>query len=193
LSGNVTVNSNDLITQLTNGAELRASRAAINSNQIYVVYKNVNAVTVGQGNIWINGVQSSVYPINTTYNATVSSEIQVDGISQPLVCPIAVTLIGKTDANGNVTLTSDPVPEGTVGLVGNVKAVLQETIWYTPGEGTAALGQGFDLEDSEQVRFLKSSAAELLTSFELAVDGDVLNTLITEDGRTLSAEFGGYQ
>jgi len=178
LSGNVTVNSDDLITQPASGAELRVSRAAINSDQIYVVYKNVNAVTVGQGNIWINGVQSSVYPINNTYNTTISNEIRVDGISQPLVCPIATNLIGKTDANGNVTLR-----DGT--------KIVQENIWYSAGIDSATNGQGFDLEDSEQVRFLKSSTAELLTSFELATDEDVVNILITEDGRTLSAEFGG--
>ena len=60
---------------------------------------------------------------------------------------------------------------------------------------TAANGEGFDTAITEQVLFLKQSAAELLTSSELSDegDGDIVNILITEDGKILSAEFGGYQ
>jgi hypothetical protein len=52
---------------------------------------------------------------------------------------------------------------------------------------------GFDATSTEQVLFLKQHSAELLTSLELTVEEDLVNILITEDGKTLSAEFGGYQ
>jgi hypothetical protein len=179
LSGNVTVNSGDLIGQLVSGAELRASRNTTDSNQIYAVYQNTNDIVIGQGNIQINGQQTSVYPINKNYNSTISNEITIDSVRQQLICPVSISLAGKTDANGNVTLT-------------NGTKVLQEKIWYSPGVGTAANGEGFDATSTEQVLFLKASIAELLTSFELATEEEV-NTLITEDGKPLSAEFGGYQ
>jgi len=182
LSGSVTVNSGDLIGQLVGGAELRASRTTIDSNRIYTVYQNTNDLVIGQGNIQINGQPTSVYPINRTYNSTISNEITIDGVRQQLICPVSVSLVGGTDANGNVTLTT-----GT--------KVLQEKIWYSPGVGTAANGEGFDTTSTEQVLFLKQRAAELLTSSELSDEGDedIVNILITEDGKILSAEFGGYQ
>jgi hypothetical protein len=182
LSGNVTVNSGDLIGQAVSGAKLQTSRNTTDSNQIYVVYQNTNDLVIGRGNIQINGQQTSVYPINRTYNSTISNEITINGVRQQLICPVSVSLVGRTDANGNVTLTT-----GT--------KVLQEKIWYNPGEGTAADGGGFDTTTTEQVIFLKQSIAELLTSLELSDEGDrnIVNILITEDGKTLSAEFGGYQ
>jgi hypothetical protein len=180
LSGNVTVNSGDLIGQTLGGAELRVSRNTTESNQIYVGYLNTNDIVIGQGNIQINGQQTLIYPINKNYNSTISNEITIDGVRQLLICPVSVSLVGKTDANGNVTLTT-----GT--------KVLQEKIWYIPGVGTAANGEGFDTTTTEQVLFLKQHSAELLTSLELTVEEDLVNILITEDGKTVSAEFGGYQ
>jgi hypothetical protein len=180
LSGNVSVNTGDLIVQTVSGAELRVSRAIIDSNRVYVVYQNTHDIMVGLGNIQINGQQTSVYPINRTYNSTISNEIAVDGSAQLLVCPVSISLAGKTDANGNVTLAT-----GT--------KVLQDRIWYTAGVETVANGEGMDATSTEQILFLKQQVAELITSLELTDEEDVVNTLITEDGKTLSAEFGGYQ
>jgi hypothetical protein len=107
------------------------------------------------------------------------------------------------DASVNQTVPDTGVTQTDV--YGNV--VITDSVWYTgtdlsfdltafdadlfDGESVPANGQGFEGTDSVQVNFLKDGPAEILGSFEYVTDGEVVNTLLTEDGQTLAIDIRG--
>jgi len=107
------------------------------------------------------------------------------------------------DASVNQTVPDTGVTQTDV--YGNV--VITDSVWYTgtdlsfdltafdadlfDSESVPANGQGFEGTDSVQVNFLKDGPAEILGSFEYVTDGEVVNTLLTEDGQTLAIDIRG--
>jgi hypothetical protein len=108
------------------------------------------------------------------------------------------------DASVNQTVPETHVRHTDV--QGNV--VITDSVWYTgsnlsfdltafdadlfDSESVPANGQGFEGTDSIQVNFLRDSPAEILEgSFEYVTDGEVVNTLLTEDGQPLMMDIRG--
>jgi hypothetical protein len=107
------------------------------------------------------------------------------------------------DASVNQTVPNTGVTQTDV--YGNV--VITDSVWYTgtdlsfdltafdadlfDSDTVPANGQGFEGTESVQVNFLKDGPAEILGSFEYVTDGEVVNTLLTEDGQTLAIDIRG--
>ena len=175
LSGNITANVGDYITQPTSGsnlANLIVLASVTNSSNITVQYVDVYSLTSERyGNIKVNGAwpTANVYPTAITNLTTGTTTLAFNGSSSN-VYPLAVTLAGyNMNSVGNVTIAANTTLN-TSNTWSNVSANL------TAGS--------FELNTiSEQILFLKDEVAT-----EVAQDTypgpllteDAINIVITE-------------
>ena len=117
VEGNVTANVGDTITQTISGANVFVLNKVVAGNVVFVTQNVTTAFT-------FSNLVPSTYSIN------------VNGALQANAYPASMTLAGKVDANGNVTISSDDTltTESVFNTTGSVTA--------TNGLGLGALGTG---------------------------------------------------
>jgi len=184
LSGNVTVNVGDYLTQSTSNANLRVVSATTGAN-ILAVYTTLDALNSVGGNVFVNGVDTSTQLRTAGISVNQLANIAINGtytsnalVYNDAVYPLIDSLAGKINISGQVTI------EANTNLT-------TANVWYESGAFSAANGIGFEGTDTEQVLFLKQATA---TNTVVAIIPDVLttedtlNTLITEDGKQILEE-----
>ena len=154
LSGNVTVVTGDIITQVSTGANLYVTLDSENINTIAVSYNSMAKLAIGSGNIAINGVDAGVYPTTITTNPATNSAILVNGTSTGNVYPMSITVAGLVDIAGNVSIA-----------VEEYLPLITANVWYNIGATTATDGNGFDGATTPQVTFIKNSTANTIASY----------------------------
>jgi len=102
LSGKITANAGDTITQLYSNASAKVRGNVSSSNTV--------AVTFTSGNI-------------TTANT--NCVISINGVSNS-AAPTAISILGTVNANGNVTITAPNI----AGVTSNVLIYQDTTAWY---------------------------------------------------------------
>ena len=179
LSGNITANIGDTITQSVSGAALTVAANVATDSNVTAVYTTVNTLHIGSGNILINGTDTGVYPRNAGANPTViASNLAINGSYVANVYPLATELIGKIDSNGNVTVTANTI-------------LKTANVWYNVGASTATDGTGFSGATTVPVLFLKGSPANNTVATlvkDMIVTEDAINTLTTETDQIIIEE-----
>ena len=102
LSGNITANAGDTITQL---------------------YSNVSAVV--RGNVSASNTVAVTFTSGNVTTANTNCVISINGISNS-AAPMAISILGAVDVNGNVTITAPTI----AGVTSNVLIYQDTTAWY---------------------------------------------------------------
>jgi len=177
LSGNVSANVGDVITQPSSDANAQVSISNAGKTSVQIRYNGITPLSLGTGNIIaINGSNVTIFPTNSNAVPVLSSNLTVKG-SFTNVYPIARTLQGNVTpwvGGGNVT-------------IGKGSILTQTNSWYSAGANTATDGRGFDGDTTSQILFLKAAYADgLFDSLpDLIITEDAINTISTEDGTDL--------
>jgi len=184
LSGNVTANVGDYLTQPTSNANLRVVSATTGAN-ILAVYTTLDTLQTIDGNVFVNGVDTGTYPRTVGVSVNQLANIAINGtytsnalVYNDAVYPLIDRLAGKINISGQVTIDANA-------------NLTTANVWYESGAFSAANGIGFEGTNTEQVLFLKQATA---TNTIVAIIPDVLttedtlNTLITEDGKQILEE-----
>jgi hypothetical protein len=173
LSANIIANiatTDFTVTQASTGAELTVANI-ISNNKLSLIYSNAYNLSLGVGNISINGQDALVYPVISTVS-TPESPLAINGILTANVYPLNTRIQGNISATGTVSIAANTTLQTT-------------TSWYNLGVGIPTDTTGFEGAITAQVLFLKDKVAtfnsEYTTPSQLGTE-DGLNTLITEDG-----------
>lgn len=188
-----TVLIGDVITQPSTGTNLVVMADSGNVN-VSVKYTNLENLTFGSGNLYINGVDAGIYPINQVLDAdTLMANIGVydnyaDAIDPNVaptftgIYPVSAELAGKVNDFGQYNLEAP---------AGNLVLTTSE-VWYAQSVGNAADGTGFIETTTPQILHLKEAASSVNYGINLEnwQDGPLasVNTLSTENGTILIEE-----
>ena len=182
-SSNITANIGDYITQSTTGANLEVKANVVTGN---VTLRYVDTVVLDfgsdSGNIAINGVSANAYPVGGSTSFVANTEIEVNSVSPDIdVYPLAHTVLGEIDINGNVTVTANATANITL-------STLQS--WYNVGSNVATDGTGLEGSTTIPILFLKEQTAQQtsLAAFNGYVDEDAINIITAESGEDFIRE-----
>jgi hypothetical protein len=181
LSGNLQANIGTYITQASSGANLQVVLTNTGGTNVLARYTTMTLLSLGSGNLAVNGANVTVYPLTANVNPVITSNLAVNG-TYSNVYPLA-----REQAGYNVSV----VAEGGNVTVGSGNVLITANIWYNAGSGVAADGTGFDGATTSAVNFLKECYADdLLVALipDLLITEDAINTLTTESGDQLSEE-----
>jgi len=181
LSGNLQANIGSYITQSSSGANLQVVLTNTGGTNVLARYTTMTLLSLGAGNLAINGANVGVYPLTANVNPVITSNLAVNGTYRG-VYPLA-----KEQAGYNVNI----VAGGGNVTVGSGNVLITANIWYNAGSGVAADGTGFDGATTTAVNFLKECYADnLLVALipDLLITEDAINTLTTESGDQISEE-----
>jgi hypothetical protein len=183
LSGNITANVGDYLTQSVSSANLQIVSAT--GANIVAVYTSLNTLTVGQGNVAINGVDTGEYlrTVGATTNSLANIAINGNYTSNVLafndaVYPMVEAIAGKIDASGQVIVLANTT-------------VVTANVWHNLGLSAATDGTGFEGATTEQVLFLKQATATntvVASVQDLLTTEDTVNILTTENGQQILEE-----
>ena len=162
LSGNISANVGDFITQLTSGTNVTViGTSDSNTNKILVEYNGINNFNFTAANI---GVTSNL-AINGTYTGN--------------IYPISSNIAGyNINSIGNVLISANAT-------------LRTANVWYNTGAGAATDGTGFEGATTEAVLFLKAAPATntvISTVSDEITTEDAINTLTTETGTRIIEE-----
>jgi hypothetical protein len=184
LSGNVTANVGDYLTQSTSNANLQVVSATTGAN-ILAVYTTLDTLMTMDGNVFVNGVNTGTYPKTVGVSVNQLANIAINGtytsntlVYNDAVYPLIDSLAGKINISGQVTIAANA-------------NLTTANVWYESGAFSAANGIGFEGTNTEQVLFLKqATATNTLVAIipDVLTTEDTLNTLITEDGKQILEE-----
>ena len=162
LSGNISANVGDFITQITSGTNVTVVGTSDSStNKILVEYNGINNFNFIAANIGITS--------NLAINGTYTNDIY----------PISSNIAGY-----NINSTGDVVISANTTL-------RTANVWYNLGAGAATDGTGFEGATTEAVLFLKAAPATntvISTVSDEITTEDAINTLTTETGRRIIEE-----
>jgi hypothetical protein len=149
LSGNLQANVGAYITQASSGANLQVVLTNTGGTNVLARYTTMTLLSLGSGNLAVNGANVSVYPLTANVNPVITSNLAVNGTYRG-VYPLA-----REQAGYNVNL----VAEGGNVTVGSGNVLITANIWYNAGSGVAADGTGFNGATTTAVTFLKAAKA----------------------------------
>lgn len=149
LSGNLQANIGSYITQASTGANLQVVLTNAGGTNVLARYTTMTLLSLGSGNLALNGNNVGVYPLTANANPVIASNLAVNG-TYSNVYPFA-----REQAGYNVSV----VAGGGNVTVGSGNVLITANVWYNAGSGVAADGTGFDGSTTSAVAFLKASKA----------------------------------
>lgn len=198
MSGNITANVGEYLTQSTSGANLLVVDATTGAN-VLAQYTTITVLDT-VGNVAVNGIAANVRPTTVGISPNTSANLAINGIFTSniqaytnVIYPLVSTLTGyragddEFDINGisgindsgNVT-----VAEGTV--------LYSSNVWVAANVSANVSAGIFEIDTlSAQVNFLKQETAnDILREIipDILTTEDTLNILITEDGKQILEE-----
>lgn len=186
LSGNVTANVGDIITQSTTGVNATvlgsANTGSVGTRRLLIKYNNGNQFELLIGNVVPNS--------NIAINNTFTSDVQA--YPEGPIYPISSTYAGYLgNVNGNISVTEGTatITANTVLRTGNIRQ------WYDPATYNSTITDDFGFffsSTTEAVSFLKEApASTIIFSIipNFIVTEDAINTITTENGNPLYKEY----
>jgi hypothetical protein len=171
LTANISANVGDTVAQSLSGANLTVKTAAVNTNQLTLIYNNAFSLVIGFGNVTVNGQDANTRPVISTIT-TIETPIAINGVLSANVYPLNVAIQGLVNGAGQVTIAANTF-------------LSTSKVWYNVGAGVATDGTGFEGAITEPVAFLKAKLATINSEYtgpsQIGTE-DGLNTLLTEDG-----------
>jgi hypothetical protein len=171
LTANISANVGDTVAQSLSGANLTVKTAAVNTNQLTLIYNNAFSLVLGFGNVTVNGQDANARPVISTIT-TIETPIAINGVLSANVYPLNVAIQGLVNGAGQVTIAANTF-------------LSTSQVWYNVGTGAATDGTGFEGAITGPVTFLKAKLATINSEYtgpsQIGTE-DGLNTLLTEDG-----------
>jgi hypothetical protein len=197
MSGNITANVGEYLTQDSSGANLLVVDSTTGANVLAQYTSTVLLDLIG--NVAISSEDAEVRPVSVGVSSNLSANLAINGtftsnaqLFVTTIYPLVSTLTGYRaedsefdingvsgiDSQGNVTVDGTVLNSSNVWVRGNVAANVSAGI--------------FEIDTiSEQVNFLKEETAnDILRTIipDILTTEDTLNTLITEDGTQILEE-----
>jgi len=171
MSGNISANVGDYITQESTDANLLVMVTNSGDANIIVAYTTVDLLDTS-GNVFVNGVDANVVPAVSTVDPVLTSNIAINGTYTGNVYPLMNKFIGyDIDTVGNATIGS-----------GNI--LVTANVWSNVSANVSA---GIYERDtvSPQILFLKEEPATYTVGI---ITENAVNILTTEDGDIIIEE-----
>jgi hypothetical protein len=180
LSGNITANVGDFISQPSTGANLTVVDNYTNGANILATYNTINLLSTDVAYVQINDAwpSANVFVRDVGVIPLTGSNIAINGVHNANIYPMVTTIAGNVTANGTATFGAGTIYQ-------------QTRSWYNVGISSATDGGGYEQATTEQVAFLKASPATYSTRIPSIPDAitteDAIN-ITTEDGNDLYEE-----